>query len=91
MPVCNFVHNRVKTGSLGKALAHTAARRAPRVHPPPAIKTYKFFVNLHTIMTPTFFLRSWARASLMYLSITNKMQRYTAIEFYVPTDALLYK
>ena len=25
------------------------------------------------------FLRSWDRASFMYLSITNKMQRYTMI------------
>ena len=28
---------------------------------------------------PIFFLRSWDHASLMYLSITNKMQRYTMI------------
>jgi hypothetical protein len=34
-----------------------------------------------------YFLRSWDRASLMYLSITNKMQRYTMI--FVTVNALL--
>ena len=57
MPVCNFVHNRVKTGSLDKALAQTAAR-GPRGPPPgphhhQTVQYTEFVVRLHTIMTPT--------------------------------------
>jgi len=33
-----------------------------------------------------FFLRSWNRASLMYSSKTNKMQRYTMV--FITTNAL---
>ena len=33
-----------------------------------------------------FFLRSWDRASLMYLSITTKMQRYTI--FFIAANVL---
>ena len=72
------------TGRYGKPqptndFPYYTARSVPAIYTITTdLKSYrKQICKLQTAGYQHFFLRSWDRAVLMYLSITNKMQRYT--------------